>query len=127
MPRFSRLRMSYRSQNLLAQLKSRTGLTPNITGRFAICMSLNNPSVPNPDEFDEKGSEIHPSVLFGEYEDVFMALMIQRLNRDRLDHKTYLNRMTRAHFNRGVIALFARIHDLADIERVIDEERNAAD
>ncbi len=125
MLRFNRLRMSYRSQNLLAQLKSRTGLTPNITGRFAICMSLNNRSVPNPDEFDEKGSEIHPSVLFGEYEDVFMALMIQRLNRDRLDPKTYLNRMTRAHFNRGVIALFARIHNLSDIERVIDEERNA--
>ena len=125
MLRFNRLRMSYRSQNLLAQLKSRTGLTPNITGRFAICMSLNNRSVPNPDEFDEKGSEIHPSVLFGEYEDVFMALMIQRLNRDRLDPKTYLNRMTRAHFNRGVIALFARIHSLSDIERVIGEERNA--
>ena len=127
MLRFSRMRMSYRSQNLLAQLKSRTGLTPNIAGRFAICMSLNNPSVPNPDEFDEKGSEIHPSVLFGEYEDVFAALMIQRLNRDRLDHKTYLNRMTRAHFNRGTIALFARIHDLSDMERVINEERNAVD
>ena len=117
--------MSYRSQNLLAQLKARTGLTPNVTGRFAICISLNNPSVPNPDEFDEKGSEIHPSVLFGEYEDMFMALMIQRLRHDRLDPKTYLNRMTRAHFNRGVIALFARIHSLADFEKMIDGERNA--
>ncbi len=126
MLRFSRLYMSYRSQNLLAQLKSRTGLTPNITGRFAICMSLNNLSVPNPDEFDEKGSEMHPSVLFGEYEDVFMALMIQRLNRDGLDPKTYLNSMTRAHFNRGAIALFARIHDLSDVEKVIDEERKVA-
>ena len=125
--RFSRLRMSYRSQNLLAQLKSRTGLTPNITGRFAICMSLNNPSVPNPDEFDEKGSEIHPSVLFGEYEDVFMALMVQRLGRDRLSSKIYLNRMTRAHFNRGTIALFARIHNLSDMERIINEERSIVD
>ena len=39
--------MSYRSQNLLA-----LGLTPNIVGRFAICMSLNDPSPPNPEEFD---------------------------------------------------------------------------
>lgn len=127
MPRFSRLRMSYRSQNLLAQLKSRTGLTPNIMGRFAICISLNDTSVPNPEEFDEKGSEIHPSVLFGEYEDLFMALMIQRLAHDGMDVKTCLNRMTRAHFNRGVIALFARIHSIADIEKIIHEERDTSD
>ena len=115
--------MSYRSQNLLAQIKSRTGLTPNITGRFAICLSLNDPSPPNPEEFDEKGSEIHPSVLFGEYEDVFMAIMVQRLRRDRLNPQLYLNKMTRAHFNRGTIALFARIHDISDFARIVEQER----
>lgn len=125
MPRFSRLRMSLRSQNLLAQLKGRTGLTPNVTGRLAICLSLNDPSPPNPDEFDEKGSEIHPSVMFGEHEEMFMALMIQRLEEDGLDPEAYLNRMVRAHFNRGTIAVFARVHDLADLERVVRQEREA--
>ena len=123
MLRFSRIRMSSRSQNLLALLKSRTGLTPNITGRFAICLSLNDPSPPNPEEFDEKGSEIHPSVLFGEYEDLFMALMLQRLDDDGLSSEMYLNRMVRAHFNRGTIALFTRVHDLADFDRVVRQER----
>ena len=123
MLRFRRLKMSYRSQNLLAQLKSRTGLTPNVTGRFAICLSLNDPSLPNPLEFDEKGSEIHPSVLFGEYEDVFMAIMIQRLKRDQLDPQVHLNKMTRAHFNRGTSALFARIHDISDFARIVEQER----
>lgn len=123
MLRFNRLKMSHRSQNLLAQLKSRTGITPNIMGRFAICMSLKDPSPPNPDEFDEMGSEIHPSVLFGEYEDVFMALMIQRLRGDGLDPELYLHKMVRAHFNRGTIALFARIHDMSDLRRVIQQER----
>lgn len=117
--------MSNRSQNLMATIKSRTGLTPNITGRFAICLSLNDPSPPNPDEFDEKGSEIHPSVLFGEYEDLFMALLIQRLHQENLDPEVYLNRMLRAHFNRGTIALFSRIHDITDFERVIRQERKA--
>lgn len=115
--------MSTRSQNLLSMLKSRTGLTPNITGRFAICLSLNDPSPPNPDEFDERGSEIHPSVLFGEHEDVFMALMVQRLRQDGLDPETYLNRMLRAHFNRGTIALFSRIRDIADFEKIVRQER----
>lgn len=116
--------MSYRSQNMLAQLKGKTGLTPNIAARFAICLSLKDHSVPNPEEFDEKGSEIHPSVLFGEYEDVFRALMIQRLKKDQLplDSKM-LNRMLRAHFNRGTIALFPRIHDLSDFHEMIKQER----
>lgn len=125
MPRFSRLRMSLRSQNLMAQLKSRTGMTPNVTGRLAICMSLGDPSPPNPDEFDERGSEIYPSAMFGEHEEMFMALMLQRLGEDGLDPDAYLNRMVRAHFNRGAIALFARVHEIADIGRVVAEEREA--
>lgn len=119
------MRMSNRSQHLLAILKSRTGLTPNITGRFAICLSLNDPSPPNPDEFDEKGSEIHPSVLFGEHEDLFMALLIKQLHREKLDPEIYLNRILRAHFNRGAIALFARIRDISDFDKVIREERKS--
>ncbi len=125
MLRFNRLRMSYRSQNLLAQLKGRTGMAPNIAGRLAICMSLNDPSPPNPDEYDEKGSEIHPSVLFGEYEEIYRVLLARRLNHDGLDPEKYLNRMTRAHFNRGTASLFARIHDVSDVERAILQERQA--
>ena len=125
MPRFSRLRMSLRSQNLMAQLKARTGMTPNVTGRLAICISLADPSPPNPDEFDERGSEIYPSAMFGEHEEMFMALMLQRLGEDGLDPEIYLNRMVRAHFNRGTIALFARVHQISDIGRVVAEEREA--
>lgn len=121
--RFGRLRMSHRSQNHLAIIKKKTGITPNIAGRFAICLSLRDPSPPNPDEYDENGSEIVPAVLFGEYEDVFMALMMLRLEQDRLDADVYLNRMLRAHFNRGAVMLFARIQDIDDFCRVALEER----
>lgn len=116
--------MSYRSQNLLGTMKKRTGVTPNILGRFAICLSLKDPSVPNAEEFDDRGSEIHPSVLFGDYEDVFRALMMQRLKKDKLpmDQKM-LNKMLKAHFNRGTIALFARIRDLSDFNEMIKIER----
>ncbi|HXG74813.1 MAG TPA: DNA sulfur modification protein DndE [Candidatus Nitrosotenuis sp.] len=122
--RFNRLKMSYRSQNLLGQLKAKTGLTPNISGRFALCLSLKDPSIPNPDEFDERGSEIHPQVLFGDYENVFLALFIQRLKKDRLDPELYLNKMLRAHFNRGAIALYSRINDLSDFYPMIKHERS---
>jgi len=121
--KFGRLKMSYRSQNLLGQLKMKTGITPNITGRFALCLSLKDPSIPNPAEFDERGSEIHPQVLFGDYENVFLALFIQRLKKDGLEPELYLNRMLRAHFNRGVIALFSRIKDMSDFYPMVKNER----
>lgn len=116
--------MSYRSQNLLAQVKSRTGLAPNVAGRFAVCISLNDPSPPNPDEYDEKGSEIHPSVLFGEYEDIYKALLVMRLRRDGMDPRAYIDRAARAHFNRGVVALFARVRELGDVRDAVLQERS---
>jgi len=115
--------MSTRSKGILSVLKARTGLTPNILGRFAICLSLKDPQIPNPEEFDEKGSEIHPIVLFGEHEPMFMALMLERLHKDKLDPEIYLNKMMRAHFNRGVIALSPRIYDLSDFYELVKEER----
>lgn len=125
MLRLGRLKMSSRSQSLLGTIKKKTGLTPNVAGRFAICLSLKDPSIPNPDEFDDKGSEILPHVLFGEYEDVFRALIIQRLKKDGFfpADNDMLNKMLRAHFNRGTIALFARIHDLSDFYEIVKIER----
>lgn len=115
--------MSYRSQNLMSQLKHKTGLTINILGRFAICLSLKDPSIPNPDEFDERGMEILPSVLFGEHEKMFLALMIHRLHQDNLGPEIYLNRMTRAHFNRGAAALWPRINNLSNFYEMVKAER----
>ena len=120
---FNRYRFSIRSQNLFSQLKSRTGLGINVLARYAICLSLKDPSIPNPDEFDERGMDILPSVLFGEHENIYMALMLDRLHRDKLDPELYLHKMTRAHLNRGATALFPRIHELSDFNDIIQQEQ----
>lgn len=120
---FNRVKLSLRTQNLLGQLKRKTGLTPNILARYSICLSLKDPGIPNPDEFDERGSEIHPNVLFGEHEKMFMALMIKRLEHDRLDPKIYLQKQLRAHLNRGTNALWPRINDLSDFYELVKEEQ----
>lgn len=130
--KFKQIRISYRSQNNLAMLKRKTGLTPNILARFAICMSIKERSIPNPDEFDQSGSEFTPSVLFGEHEPIYHALMLNRLKNDKLDpeaklgqgQEDNLNKMTRSHLNRGVIALYPRINDLSDFYELVKEERN---
>ncbi len=120
---FNRYRFSIRSQNLFSQLKHRTGLGINVLARYALCLSLKDPSMPNPDEFDEKGMEILPGVLFGEHENIYMALMLDRLHKDKLDPELFLHKMTRAHLNRGASALFPRIHDLSDFNDIIQVEQ----
>ncbi len=119
---FSRIHTSQRSRGILSNLKIKTGLTPNILSRFGICLSLKDPSVPNPEEFDELGTEFLPLVLFGEHEKLFLALMIDRLHRDGLDPEKYLNIMLRAHLNRGVYSLISRIHSLSAINEMIKAE-----
>ena len=121
---FNRIILSGRSKGILAGLKAKTGLTANILGRFAICLSLKDKSMPNPDEFDEGGQEINSSVLFGEQEQMFLALMLERLHRDKLDPEIYLHKMMRAHINRGVIALGPRLHDLSNFYELVKEEKN---
>jgi len=119
---FSRIHTSQRCRGILSNLKIKTGLTPNILSRFGICLSLKDPSVPNPEEFDELGTEFLPLVLFGEHEKLFLALMIDRLHRDGLDPEKYLNKMLRAHLNRGVYSLVARVHSLSAINEMIKAE-----
>ena len=119
----SRIRLAHRSQMLYGSLKHKTGLTINILARYGICLSLKDPSIPNPDEYDEQGMEILPSVLFGEHEKMFVALMKKRLEKDGLDPELYLNKMIRAHVNRGVAALFPRINDLSDFYEIIKAEQ----
>mgnify|MGYP002641771251 CR=1 FL=1 len=108
---------------LFGSLKHKTGLGINVLARYAICLSLKDPSIPNPDEFDERGMELVPSILFGEHENIYMALMLDRLHKDKLDPKVYLHKMTRAHFNRGAAALFPRIQDLTDFSNIIQQEQ----
>ena len=119
---FSRIHTSQRCRGILANLKIKTGLTPNILSRFGICLSLKDPSVPNPEEFDENGTEFLPLVLFGEHEKLFLALMIDRLHRDGLDPEKYLNIMLRAHLNRGVYSLVSRVYGLSGINEMIKAE-----
>jgi len=121
------LKLSAKSQNLLGRLKSRTGLTPNLLARFALCISIKEKSVPNPEEYDTEGNDIEPSVLFGEYESVYLGLMKNRLKNDGVPEseiESELNTMTRCHINRGVMALSPRIQNLGDFYDLIKEERN---
>jgi len=122
--KFSRVIVSSQSTKNLGIMRIRTGLTPNILLRFAFCMSIKDPSIPNPDEYNQEGSVLTSNVIFGEHESIYLALMLNRLKHDKLDVEEYLHKMTRAHLNRGTIALRPRINDLSDFYELVKEERN---
>ena len=82
---FTRVSISVNATTRLIQLKGRTGLTPNILSRIAICYSLNDPTIPNPEEYDEKGQEINRFTLTGEWDTFFIALVKERCINDGLN------------------------------------------
>lgn len=88
-----------------------------------MCISLNDSSIPNPDLYDENGIEITPYILFGEYEEFFVSMMIARLHIDKLDPEIYLDKMIRAHINRGASSLFQRIKSITDFYQLIEVEK----
>lgn len=100
-------------------LKGRTGLTPNILCRIGLCLSLSDPSIPDPQSYDETGQEFNRYTLTGEMDMFFTALMKERLLRDGLDLEKDLLPQFKAHLNRGAISLFDKVKDLGDLYELL--------
>lgn len=119
---FNRLRISKSASIRLSMLKGRTGLTPNILCRIGFCLSLSDPSVPNPTSFDEDGQEFNRLTLTGESDKFFIALLKERLIRDGLDVTKDIVPQFRAHMNRGAITLFDKVKKLEDLSDLLPSD-----
>jgi DNA sulfur modification protein DndE len=126
---FQRIRLSNGATYRLQQLKGKTGLTPNILARIALCYSLNDPLIPDPLDYDEEGQEINRYTLTGEWDAFFIALVRERCINDGLDPEHDLLPQFRAHLNRGAFFVFAQVKDLSDFQKLmpISQERLSAD
>jgi DNA sulfur modification protein DndE len=119
---FNRIRISEKATFRLNQMKGRTQLTPNILSRIAICYSLNDPAVPNPADYDEKGQEINRFTLTGEWDTLFVALIKERCIHDGLDPEKDLYDQLRAHLNRGVFGIFPQVKSLGDFHILLKHQ-----
>lgn len=119
---FNRIRISEKATFRLSQLKGKTGLTPNILSRIAICYSLNDPTVPNPNDYDERGQELNRYTLTGEWDTFFIALVKERCIQDGLDPEKELYHQLRAHLNRGVFGIFPQIKGLGDFQILLKHQ-----
>ena len=114
-PKWNRLRLSDGLTYKLRNLKGRIGLTPNLICRIGFCLSLDDPRIPDPDHYDEDGPEFNRSTLLGDWDDVFEALLRERLVRDGLEPNADFLPQLRAHMNRGAEMACGRMRDLSDV------------
>lgn len=125
--KLTRIRFSEDVSAKLSQLKStnRTGLTPNILCRIAFCMSVEQPSIPDPDEYPaDANHEIERHVLLGPWDHLFVAMIKERCKRDGIgtDDEEVLGTYFRAHVHRGVYLLHKRVKNIGDLIHLMPRE-----
>ncbi len=118
----NKVRVCLQADQLLSQLKGRTGLTPNLLCRFAFCLSLREGSAPDPAAYPEDSKrEFNRYTLTGEWDILILALLRERLLEDGFPVNEPLEDHFRAHLNRGIILLHQRVKALTDIGHLVAE------
>lgn len=116
--KLTKLRLTIEASNRLRFVAGKTGLTPNLLCRIGFCLSLGEPSIPNPDDYPEEDREFNRYTLLGEYDPLFVALLKQRCHQDGMD----LSRLAdyfRAHMNRGIVLLQRRVKSIGDVAELV--------
>ncbi len=116
--RLTKLRLTKDASDRLRFLAGKTGLTPNLLCRLGLCLSLEEPSVPDPDAYPEEEREFNRYTLLGEYDLLFVALLRQRCHQDGVD-MSRLADYFRAHVNRGILLLQGRVRSISDIVNLV--------
>ena len=120
MSQFTRIKISEESTKRLKTLKTRTGLTPNIICRIALCFSLNSgPIINTVIKLDEEGQEFNRFTLLGKRDIYYIALVKQRCIEDGLDPQKEFMSQFKLHLNNGIISVFSRVKSLPDLINLI--------
>ena len=120
--KLNRLRVSEEASKQLSLLKGRTTLTPNILCRIGFCLSLNDPSVPDPaDYLPDSDREIDRHTLTGQWDSLFVALLRERCHRDGIGEEQLASQF-KAHIDRGVLLLHKRVRNLNDLALLLPRD-----
>lgn len=117
------IRLSTPAKEQLIRLKTRTGIQHwNILCRWAVCVSLREPTPPSPIDIPaDSNVEMTWHVFGGEYHELYLALLKERCERDGLgsDDET-IARQFRLHLHRGIsyLATPGAVRSIADLVRL---------
>jgi DNA sulfur modification protein DndE len=128
---FNRIYVNEDVDMRLRNLKARTGLTPNLLCRMGFCLSLADPSIPDPKLYtvytEGQPREFNRFTLTGQWDALFFAMLRERLAKDGLDPEKDLEKQFKAHLSRGVTLLYQRLKNIADLVDITIELRSAHD
>ena len=109
---FKRIKLSQESTNKVRTFKARTGLTPNISCRLALSLSINEKNKPSLELYtDDTGQEINRYTFLGDQELMLLSLFTQWCYENNVARKNYYVYLL-AHINRGVEMLTNRVKGL---------------
>ena len=120
------IRLSNQAEEQLIKLKVKTGIQQwNILCRWAVCVSLQEPTVPSPiDVPADSNVEMTWAVFGGELQELYWALVKERCIADGLkEDDDTVGRQFRLHLHRGIsyLATPNRIRSIADLVSLVDE------
>ena len=125
--KLSRLRVCREVDQRLIHLKGRSGLTPNLLCRLGFCLSLNDPTVPDPQVYPpDSDREINRYTLTGEWDMLFVSMLKERCIHDGIDIDSQLEEQFRAHVNRGVLILYNRMKNISDLARLLPKAQGTS-
>src|SRR5262245_24839600 len=117
--RVKRIRFCREADTWLRVLKTRTGVTPNLLCRLGFCLSLQEASMIQADQYPEDSQrEINRYTLLGEYDLLFTCLLRERLARDEIESED-MDSQFRGHMNRGVLLLAKRLRSLGSLSALV--------
>ncbi|MEZ5952185.1 MAG: DNA sulfur modification protein DndE [Planctomycetaceae bacterium] len=97
--------LSSQAKEQLIRLKARTGIdTWNTLCRWGFCLSLREESPPTPVDIpSDSNVELTWQVFGGEHAELYMALLIERMIKDKIEITDKdLSRQFRLHLHRGI-------------------------
>lgn len=114
------VRLSNTAKEQLIRLKVRTGIQNwNVLCRWALCVSLQEKTSPTPVEIPaDSNVEMSWHVFGGEYHELYLAALVERCVKDRLDiSPENLSRQFRLHLHRGIsyLATPGKIRNIMDL------------
>src|SRR5436305_4358900 len=120
-------RLSAQAREQLIRLKTRTGINQwNILCRWALCLSLRQPTPPTPVEIpSDSNVEMTWQVFGGEAHELYLALLRERCEQDGLGTSDdVLLRQFRLHLHRGIshLATPQAIRSIADLVQLATEK-----
>ncbi len=105
------LKLSQKEKDKMIYIKTRTGVAGwNVLCRWALCLSLTDPSVPfGPDVPSDSNVEMSWGTFGGEYQELYDAVFRERCRSDGIgDDPGDMAKYFRLHLQRGIQALAAK-------------------